>query len=156
MFHWLLYSLLTTVAVYKFAAAVWASLTAYRYRKAHELHLAQSLNQTDKILGLSLFRSMQQNARDGVSLQQHYESTQQHGPTISAVLMGKSFISTSEPENIKAVLATQFQCFNLGERNDAFAPFLGRGIFTVDGLDWERSRVGFPLSLKSSECILTA
>lgn len=136
MLRWILYALLA-IAARKAAAA----LSAYRYRKTHGLHLVRSVPQPEKILGLSLFRRMQQSSRDGVSLQRHFEGTREDGPTISAVVMGTSFISTSDPENIKAVLATQFRDFNLGARNEAFEPFLGHGIFTADGPDWERSRV---------------
>ncbi|RDW90311.1 cytochrome P450 [Aspergillus mulundensis] len=136
MLHWILYILLVLVAVLKCAATI----SAHRYRKAHGLHLARPLRQTEKILGLTLFKRMQQNAKDGVSLQSHHESTKTDGPTISAVLLGKSFISTSDPANIKAILATKFADFNLGERSDAFRPFLGHGIFTEDGTEWERSR----------------
>ncbi|KAL4910011.1 hypothetical protein BDW74DRAFT_46676 [Aspergillus multicolor] len=136
MLHWILYVLLALVAVRKCAT----TLSAHRHRKVHGLHLAHPLNQTENILGLTLFRCMQQNAKDGVSLQSHHESTKTDGPTCSAVLLGKSFISTSDPANIKAILATKFADFNLGERSDAFRPFLGHGIFTEDGNERERSR----------------
>ncbi|KAE8385578.1 cytochrome P450 [Aspergillus alliaceus] len=147
MFLLILYAFLTAVVARKLSAAI----SVYRYRKVHGLLLARPLNQKGDVIGFSLFRGMQKSAREGLSLQRHYENTQQHGPTISAVLLGKSFISTSDPENIKAVLATQFQDFNLGERNDAFAPFLGRGIFTEDGPEWERSRALIRPSLSKAQ-----
>ena len=47
----------------------------------------------------------------------------------------------SEPENIKALLSTQFDDFELGEkRYRAFSPLLGNGIFTADGEAWRHSR----------------
>ncbi|KAG5368233.1 Cytochrome P450 52A12 [Yarrowia sp. C11] len=49
-------------------------------------------------------------------------------------------ISTVEPENIKAMLATQFKDFSLGTRYRALAPTLGDGIFTLDGHGWTHSR----------------
>ncbi|KAL4777370.1 cytochrome P450 [Aspergillus nidulans var. acristatus] len=70
----------------------------------------------------------------------HHEITRANGPTMSAVLLGKCYVSTSDPENIKAVLATKLADFDLGERNAAFTPLLGTGIFTQDGREWERSR----------------
>jgi cytochrome P450 len=50
-------------------------------------------------------------------------------------------IMTAEPENIKAILATQFKDYGKGERfrKDWF-PFLGNGIFAVDGEVWHNSR----------------
>ncbi|KAI5965400.1 uncharacterized protein KGF55_001621 [Candida pseudojiufengensis] len=49
-------------------------------------------------------------------------------------------IFTIDPENIKAVLATQFNDFSLGTRHAHFAPLLGDGIFTLDGNGWKDSR----------------
>ena len=36
-------------------------------------------------------------------------------------------IITKDPENIKALLATQFNDFSLGRRYDFFKPLLGKG-----------------------------
>ncbi|KAG7195997.1 uncharacterized protein KQ657_000003 [Scheffersomyces spartinae] len=47
---------------------------------------------------------------------------------------------TIDPENIKAVLATQFNDFALGSRYAVFSPLLGNGIFTLDGEGWKHSR----------------
>lgn len=54
---------------------------------------------------------------------------------------GERVILTAEPENIKAVLATQFKEYGKGEqfRLDWFH-FLGNGIFAVDGALWHNSR----------------
>ena len=49
-------------------------------------------------------------------------------------------IITKDPENIKALLATQFNDFSLGRRYDFFKPLLGKGIFTLDGEGWKHSR----------------
>ena len=50
-------------------------------------------------------------------------------------------IFTIEPENIKAILATNFESFGLGSiRHDNFAELLGDGIFTLDGQGWSLSR----------------
>ena len=50
-------------------------------------------------------------------------------------------IFTQDPENIKAVLATQFNDFALGTRHAHFKPLLGDGIFTLDGDGWKNSRL---------------
>jgi cytochrome P450 len=53
----------------------------------------------------------------------------------------RNLLGQSEPENIKAILADQFEDFELGwKRHQYFSPFLGNGIFTVDGLAWKHSR----------------
>jgi len=52
-----------------------------------------------------------------------------------------SSIFTVEPENVKAILATQFEDFELGHvRRGNFFPMLGNGIFTADGQDWKHGR----------------
>jgi cytochrome P450 len=55
--------------------------------------------------------------------------------------VGERVILTAEPENIKAILATQFKEYGKGEqfRKDWHA-FLGNGIFTTDGQLWHNSR----------------
>lgn len=48
---------------------------------------------------------------------------------------------TADPENIKAMLATQFHDFGKGEQfHREWAPFLGDSIFTTDGMQWHNSR----------------
>lgn len=47
---------------------------------------------------------------------------------------------TLDPENYKAVLATQFNDFALGTRHAHFLPLLGDGIFTLDSHGWKTSR----------------
>jgi cytochrome P450 len=55
--------------------------------------------------------------------------------------IGERVILTAEPENIKAILATQFKDYGKGEafRKD-WHTFLGNGIFTTDGELWHNSR----------------
>ncbi|KAK9458880.1 cytochrome P450 [Lipomyces oligophaga] len=60
--------------------------------------------------------------------------------TFLGSLLGTKNIVTCDPENIKAVLATNFSDFVLGQRSVAFEPTLGRGIFTLDGTGWSHSR----------------
>ena len=56
-------------------------------------------------------------------------------------ILGNTALSTVEPKNIQAMLATQFHDFALGPtRRNNFLPLLGNGIFTADGKGWEHSR----------------
>jgi len=49
-------------------------------------------------------------------------------------VLGKTFVSTIEPENLKSVLATDFKNWRVGnERKKFLGPLLGEGIFTSDG-----------------------
>lgn len=66
-----------------------------------------------------------------------------HGPThVFFTLTGATaVVVTSDPENIKTMLATSFHDFELGaERHAAFSELLGDGIFTSDGKAWEKAR----------------
>lgn len=52
-------------------------------------------------------------------------------------ILGTWYVSTADPENVKAILATQFREFELGPmRASVLGPLLGRGIFTSDGEEW--------------------
>ena len=55
-------------------------------------------------------------------------------------MLAPAFICIRDPANIKAILATQFREFNLGDRRPQFFPLLGDGIFTLDGAGWRHSR----------------
>ena len=51
--------------------------------------------------------------------------------------LGTMMYFTCDPKNIQAVLATQFQDFEIGaQRRVNFFPMLGNGIFTSDGKAW--------------------
>ncbi|TQV92605.1 hypothetical protein V2A60_009078 [Cordyceps javanica] len=61
--------------------------------------------------------------------------------TFQQATLGRKLLMTSDPENIKAMLATQFKEFGLGPiRYNVLEPLLGLGIFTSDGKDWQHSR----------------
>ncbi len=52
-------------------------------------------------------------------------------------ILGHYYHITADPENIKAMLATQFADFDMGPlRLDQLGPLIGHGIFTSDGKDW--------------------
>nr|P16141.4 RecName: Full=Cytochrome P450 52A4; AltName: Full=Alkane-inducible P450-ALK3-A; AltName: Full=CYPLIIA4; AltName: Full=Cytochrome P450-CM2 [Candida maltosa]CAA39367.1 n-alkane inducible cytochrome P-450 [Candida maltosa] len=60
--------------------------------------------------------------------------------TVGLRIMGLNIIETTDPENVKAILATQFNDFSLGTRHDFLYSLLGDGIFTLDGAGWKHSR----------------
>lgn len=62
-------------------------------------------------------------------------------PTAEFWIVGQRFIFTADPENIKAVLATQFDDYGKGENFQRdWQDFLGHGIFATDGEEWAASR----------------
>jgi cytochrome P450 len=64
-----------------------------------------------------------------------------HGYTFSSVVGCVSIIATIEPDNIKTMLASKFEDFDVGVRRArAFSPLLGNGIFCADSTRWQYSR----------------
>jgi cytochrome P450 len=56
-------------------------------------------------------------------------------------LFNQSLVTTSDPENVQALLATKFHDFDMGSaRKDGFFDLLGMGIFTADGEAWSHFR----------------
>jgi cytochrome P450 len=56
-------------------------------------------------------------------------------------LFNQSLVTTSDPENIQALLATKFHDFDMGPaRKDSFYDLLGMGIFTAEGEAWSHFR----------------
>ncbi|CAG9939299.1 unnamed protein product [Clonostachys rosea f. rosea IK726] len=61
--------------------------------------------------------------------------------TVEARVLDKRVVFTADPENIKAILATQFHDFGKGEPfHKEWSDFLGDSIFTTDGEQWHASR----------------
>ncbi|KAJ4297103.1 hypothetical protein N0V88_004020 [Collariella sp. IMI 366227] len=63
------------------------------------------------------------------------------GPTGEHRVAGRRMIFTADPDNIKAILATQFNDYGKGKPfHDDWKPFLGDSIFGTDGHLWHDSR----------------
>ena len=101
----------------------------------------KAYKQHDKFLGL-LF--LYQNIRN-YQAQTFLESWEQYlaktGRTLEFWLLGQRMLVTSDPENLKTILATSFDDFEKGPRiRSGFAPLMGNGIFGADGKDWHEAR----------------
>ncbi len=61
--------------------------------------------------------------------------------TAESRVLDRRVVITADPENIKAILATQFDDFGKGEPfHRQWSEFLGDSIFTTDGPRWHASR----------------
>ncbi|KAG2730759.1 hypothetical protein G9P44_005908 [Scheffersomyces stipitis] len=60
--------------------------------------------------------------------------------TFTLTVMGETMFMTTDPENFKAMLATQFNDFSIGRRYQILSPVIGDSIFTLDGEGWKHSR----------------
>jgi len=85
----------------------------------------------DPIFSLDLFFKNSKPSKTGKFLQRFEERyLSLNAWTFSQLLLGVEMINTAEPQNIKALLATQFREFELaGRRKAAFQPVFGHGIF---------------------------
>ncbi|KAK0105094.1 hypothetical protein ONS95_004543 [Cadophora gregata] len=120
-------------------------ITAHRRNLISRKHNCQPIPaypHKDPIFGLDLFLENSRVIKLGQFLpavQARYTLLNAH--TWSQLFLGERVINTAEPENIKAILATQFKEFELPPRRKvAFHPTFGHGIFTTDGKEWEASR----------------
>ncbi|KAL8403706.1 hypothetical protein RB594_008816 [Gaeumannomyces avenae] len=63
------------------------------------------------------------------------------GWTVEGRMLTRRIVLTADPENIKALLATQFSDYGKGEPfHREWEPFLGDSIFATDGDKWHASR----------------
>lgn len=63
------------------------------------------------------------------------------GHTLEMSILGERIIITDEPENIKALLSSQFSDYGKGEKfRKLWDPVLGESIFAADGEKWQNQR----------------
>jgi len=87
------------------------------------------LPQSERILGLAALLEVRGVEKTHRVLDYFTEKLAQNGPTFSVQILRNNIMLTSDPENIKTILATQFQDYTVGKRKMFFSPLLGNGIF---------------------------
>lgn len=128
------------------AIAIYFLLGKWNYqRKTKKFGAKPATNYlTDGYLGFTVGYVLLQHKKNGTLvdyLVERFNMTKHPMvQTIESKAFGKTTFATRDPENIKAILATQFNDFCLGTRHAQFAPLLGDGIFTLDGAGWKHSR----------------
>lgn len=113
----------------------------YRFARANGCKPPKRFPQSERFIGYQHFKQQLAFSKAKMVLPAGLKRFREVGNTFSVVALGLEVIATTEPENIKAILATSFKDFGLGGRLDAIGALLGQGIFTSDGLHWEHSRV---------------
>lgn len=138
-----LYSLaaLGALVVYVVTAKVLAYIEAIRFSKAHGCKPAPLWPQAERIIGLGFYKEQHGHRDNKKLLQAGADRFKKIGHTFEVRELGITRVSTDDPENIKALLATNFKDFGLGPRIAAMGSMFGSGIFTTDGHQWEHSRV---------------
>lgn len=94
------------------------------------------------LLGLDMLQDIVASAKAGRMMERGRIRNFGSGHhTMQARVLWNTVYVTIEPENVKAMLSTQFDDFILGHRRHAvFIPVFGHGIFDTDGAAWARSR----------------
>ncbi|CAG88380.2 DEHA2E18590p [Debaryomyces hansenii CBS767] len=99
------------------------------------------MNAPNSFWGIPLMFRLLKAKREGTMVDVTKERYKELGvDTFNVNIAGTHAVVTRDPENIKAILATQFNDFALGKRHTHFKPLLGDGIFTLDGAGWKHSR----------------
>ena len=112
-----------------------------RHAKRNNCLPPPSYPHADPVLGLDEIRNATLAAQSKTYLQRLCDQYRQHGNTFAFRLLFSTTIHTIEPENIKAVLSTNFRDFGMGSaRKVAFGPLLGESVVVTDGSQWEHSR----------------
>ncbi|KAI1272030.1 cytochrome P450 [Xylaria sp. FL0933] len=128
------------------ALLVWYSWRRYRRQHAENIHATEKGCKPLRPwnarwpLGLDLFFKALAATKEGHTLKFFLTVVNECGPTFVQHLFGVSGIDTIDPENIEAVLSTNFSDYDLGLRPFTFRALLGSGIFTQDGAEWKHSR----------------
>lgn len=110
-------------------------------KRSHGCLPAPKYPHKDPFLGLDLILKENTLVETNHYLLGLQERHTRYGHTLWENLLGWWVIQTDEPENIKAILATNANDWGFGFlRQAAFRPLLGDGIFTLEGKAWEHSR----------------
>ena len=97
----------------------------------------------DPIWGYDLYRLREQASKTGYFYQLYESHFKMHGKTFEELFLGTKVINTMERDNIQRVAVYSFQDWGKSSsrnRNNAFTPVFGEGIFTQDGAAWKHSR----------------
>ncbi|KAB8211981.1 cytochrome P450 [Aspergillus parasiticus] len=113
----------------------------YNQRRYAKSHNCQRPPQADSgFFGIANYMQIKKAAKESRWVEYMADRHSINGTTFQQMILGQQLTSTIEPENIKALLATQFNDFSLGTRHKQFYPLLGDGIFTLDGAGWSHAR----------------
>lgn len=126
--------------IWYFATRLERWFTSKKFHRIHGTEPPVKLSEVSPPQGGSFYNETMQAFREHRLLELIQRRHEAAGYTYQTTTLGSHVINTSEPENIKAILATSFEDYSMGNRMAAVGPFLGPGVFTNDHKDWEVSR----------------
>lgn len=110
--------------------------------KQHGCLPAKSFRSKYFVLGLDIVLSNMRAYREHRLLERWTKTLTSHNAhTLIAKILGQTVFWTDDPENVKTMLATNFDQWSLGQdRIQQMESYLGHGIFTSEGASWKQSR----------------
>ena len=134
--------LLLTVALYvtyRLAVRIRNGLSNRRLEREWQCQPTQSLD--TGVLGVRHLLKILKEMKSHTVLSSIQDRFHQIGRnTYSFTILGTPLITTCEPDNIKTVLALDFEKWGVAPLRKSAASFVGYGIFLTDGPAWQHSR----------------
>ncbi|CAG8956485.1 hypothetical protein HYFRA_00003871 [Hymenoscyphus fraxineus] len=136
--HILLY-ITIIILLYNLTSQILKKISTIKFRKLHECTSPPKLPYKYP-LAIDRLLAAIRSSEEKRTLSWFQKIFNEVGETFEQVVLGGRSINTVEPENLHAILSSDFASYNLGTRRAVFAPLLGDGIFTQDGVAWRHSR----------------
>lgn len=112
-----------------------------RYMKKHGCQDAPRYPHKEPFFGYDLFRENIANVKKSTLLETWVSRFEKYGDTFAANFLGSPAVCTVDPANVQTFLGSKFKDYGVQPlRRSATLPFLGEGVFTMDGPFWEYSR----------------
>ncbi|KAH7138997.1 cytochrome P450 [Dendryphion nanum] len=138
---YLLYLLALLLTTYFVLTRLSLYLTRRRIKKQNNCQPCPYNYNKDPFLGLDVLHKNIQNSKAHKVLSRNLARMRSFpSPTFLSRIVIHPIIVTAEPENIKTMLSLKFKDYSIGNRQYAFTPLLGDGIFNSDGEKWANSR----------------
>ncbi|KAK3369963.1 putative cytochrome P450 alkane hydroxylase [Podospora didyma] len=133
--------LVLLVAAYLVSTWMQTRHAIQRLKRQHGCQEPPRYPHKDPIFGSDLFNDSAKHAKQFKLLDRWSTRYKKHGKTFAAIMQGTPAICTIDPTNLLAITTTNFNDYGVQPmRRDATLPFLGEGVFTMDGPFWEHSR----------------
>jgi cytochrome P450 len=144
--EWAIFGLLGIIA-YKILS-VWMNQMKYRIEAAQRGCQPAPTLRSNNLLGTSRLTESIRATREDRGPQYVISAMNELGDelgkdvhTMRVPILDYELLVTRDPENVKAMLSTQSQDYDISStRSNAFMPLLGEGVFTSRGNQWKHSR----------------
>jgi cytochrome P450 len=117
-------------------------LIAYRIAaKRRGCSTPPRLPSKDLIFGVDNVLADLRQRKENRKMRTWFETFQRLGRTFEYFPFGRKVVATTDPRNVRFVLATEFEKFGVGPaRERATVPMMDHGIICADGKNWREGR----------------